>query len=40
MQELITKKIQQLTDNGKLDEIITNEATKFIQPLILSLNSY
>ncbi len=41
MQDLINSKIKELTENGKLDEIVTKEATKFLQSIISdSLSSY
>lgn len=41
MQELINAKIEELTKNGKLDEIVTAQATKFIQGIVNdTLSSY
>ena len=34
MEKLINEKIKELTESGKLDEIVTKEATKFIQSII------
>lgn len=41
MQELINAKLKELTDNGKLDEIVTKQTTDFINSIIRdSLSSY
>ncbi len=41
MQELINAKIKELTENGKLDEIVTKEAINFIQNTVKNvLGSY
>jgi hypothetical protein len=41
MQELINAKLKELTDNGKLDEIITKQTTDFINGIIKdALSSY
>lgn len=34
MEQLINAKIKELTENGKLDEIVTNSAVKFIQEMV------
>ncbi len=41
MEKLITAKIKELTKNGKLDEIVTKQATTFIQEMVRDvLSSY
>ncbi len=41
MQNLINEKIKELTENGKLDEIVTQSAIKFIQNIVNeTLSSY
>ena len=40
MQKLISEKIAELTTNGKLDEIVTKEATKFIQTMVSDVLSW
>ena len=41
MQDLINAKIKELTENGKLDEIVTKEATNFIKNIVNDvLSSY